>query len=188
MSKKELTKEIEKDLKKEMAGKKSNKLSDPSDTVSKKKDAKDPDTKKTIVEVILSGPKWVWDKAIVPAYNGIAGAASEIKTATTDRYEAEKAAYTQMGGVKYALDRCGTVGIKILKLAGLVFGANLLNTFIMTKFGVSLFAPTSLLIIGALALIFFIVKAVMTQKDAGIKDVDGKAVGINVMESMLAAA
>ena len=188
MSQAKLTKEIKKDLEKEMTGKKpkgSNKISEASDTVS---DKKDPDAKKTIVEVALSGPKWVWNRGVVPLYNGAKGAFTEIKKAATDRYEAEKQMIEQMGGVKYALDRTGTIGIKVLKLAGLAFGANLLNTFVMTKFGVSLFAPSSLLIIGAIALVCFIVKAVMTQKDAGQKEIDGSSVGSNVMESVLAAA
>jgi hypothetical protein len=188
MGQTKLAKEIEKDLEKEMTGKKpkgSNKISEQSNTVS---DKKDPEAKKTIVEVALSGPKYVWNRGIVPLYNGAKGAFTEIKKAAIDRYEAEKQMIEQMGGVKYALDRTGTVGVKLLKLAGLAFGANLLNTFVLTKFGVSLFAPSSLLIIGAIALICFIVKSVMTQRASGQKEVDGMAVGSNVMESFLAAA
>lgn len=161
-----------------------NKIGSQSDTVSEKKI----DEKKTIKEVTIGLGTRVWNSCAVAPFNALKGFGGQIKDATVDRWKKEKELYSQMGPAKYTLDRLGTTAIKVLKVAVILFAANMLNVYTMTKFGISIFAPQSLAIMGILALVAFIVKAYLSQKDAGTEKVDAKVLGANVMESFLSAA
>jgi hypothetical protein len=142
--------------------------------------------KQGIFDLIMSGPKFVYDKALVPAYNFGKGMVLKVWGKMKDFWAREKALMAELGTLKYILDRAGKIGLKTLKIAATVTLAYFLMEAAMTYGGFNLFSPLSLGIIALIAFACILAKSIMAQKDAGGK-VDASVTGSHIVEAVLAA-
>jgi hypothetical protein len=142
--------------------------------------------KRGVIDLVMVGPKFVYDKGIVPVYMFMKGIALKIWQKGFDMWEREKALFNELGAMKYILDRTGKLGLKALKIAATVTLAYFLSEAAMTYGGFNLFSPVSLGIIAFIALACIIAKSIMAQKDSGAK-VEAGVTGSHVMEAVLAA-
>lgn len=144
-----------------------------------------PEEKKTILDLVMSPFKFAWDKVLVPAYEFVKGGVLKAWNFMVSMYEREVEMFKQLGTTQYFLDRTSKALIGILKLAAAVTVAYYLAVFAQAYLNINLFAPATLLIIGAVALVMIIGKSYLTQKDAGTKFSVEQA-GSHIMEAIAA--
>jgi hypothetical protein len=154
--------------------------SDPKNVDAKKEE------KTGVFELILSGPKYIYDKVIVPAYDFVKGSVLKLRDKIVERYAAELALWVELGPSKYLLDRGAKMALGLLKMGAVVTAAYFLSMYTMSTFGIALFAPTTLLIVASIALVMIIAKSVMDQKDSGAK-FSAQVTGSHIVESIMAA-
>lgn len=159
-----------------------NKVSTESDTKTKEEAGE----KTGVFDLILSAPKWVYNKAILPAYNFVKGTVIKIKDKAIEFYESERALMKELGMGQYLLDRGGKLGIGLLKVGATVTFAYFLSVYAMSNFGIALFAPQTLLIIGVAALLMIIAKSVLSQRESGAP-VSASQIGSHIVEAVMAA-
>jgi hypothetical protein len=146
---------------------------------------KEEENKEGIFKVVMDLPKKAYDNVIEPAWEFTKGSALRLKDKVIEMYNTEKALMESLGVGRYLLDRAGKLCIGLLKIAATVTFAYLISTYVMTTFGVSIFAPTTLAILLGLGLVAVVANSVMSQKKAGA-EVSVKVVGSDIIDAFAA--
>ena len=135
--------------------------------------------------LIKSIPKTIYDKGIMPAYNFSKGLVTRAWTAVCDAYASELAAFKEMGATSYLLARGSKIALKALKIVGAFTAAMFLNSYVLGKFGISLYSPMTLMVIAIVAVLAVVAKSIMDQRSVG--SVSAKVVGENILDALAAA-
>lgn len=141
-----------------------------------------------VINLVMSVPKAIWNKGIVPAYEFCKGIATRAWGSVVNFYNAEVALYKELGASKYFLDRGSKLMIKVLKIAAVVTVAGLINTLLVNMTGVSLFDPMTLGFIALGAIALLLVKSYKDQKAMDDKkSFSFTQAGSHIIEAAIAA-
>jgi hypothetical protein len=152
-------------------------------TEEKKEDSKT----EGVIKLISDIPKAVWQNGIQPTYEFFKDGATRVWSTMKDAYDAELDHYKEVGPVKYGMNRLAGLGFKVIKLAIATTVFIMLNQYVVTATGVSLFSPTALAIVFAVGVVLVLCKSYMDQKDAGGEGYSASQAGVDVVSAIYSA-
>jgi uncharacterized membrane protein YdjX (TVP38/TMEM64 family) len=150
-----------------------------------KKGETTPETKGGIVQVVTAVPSFVWNKAILPAFNFVKGIALRIWDGIVNTYKAEVTAFRELGAAQYFLGRGAKIGLLAVKVIAAAAVVAFLNNLLFSYTGISIFDPMTLGIVLLVSLVMVAASSYLAQKEMG--EVSAKVTGQHMIEAFAAA-
>jgi hypothetical protein len=104
-----------------------------------------------VIDLVCDIPKSVWQNGIKPTYEFFKNGATQIWETMKSQYDAEVQHFEEVGAVRYGMGRLAGLGFKVIKFALITTVFVLLNNYLVTATGVSLFSPVTLAIVFAIS-------------------------------------
>lgn len=157
----------------------------PESPEAKKGETPATESKGGIVEVVTAVPSFVWNKAIVPAFNFVKGIALRIWDGIVNTYKGEVAAFKELGASQYFLGRGAKIGLLAVKIVVAAAVVAFLNNLLFSYTGISIFDPMTLGIVLLVSLLMVAGSSYLAQKEMG--EVSAKVTGQHMIEAFAAA-
>lgn len=150
------------------------------------KPADKPAEPRGVVDIVTDIPSMVWNKVLKPSFEFTKNMVTRAWKATVDFYDAEVAAFKEMGAGNYLVHRATGLGIKLFKVLMVATVVSIIANLIFSVTGINIFDPFTLLIIAAVTLIGLVGSSYLAQKKAG-QEFSLGATGTHMVDQLLAA-
>lgn len=162
-----------------------NEASQPKPTETSKP-ADKPAEPRGVVDIVTDIPSMVWNKVLKPSFDFGKDLVTRGWKALVDFYEAEVAAFKEMGAGNYLMHRATGLGIKLFKVLIVATVVSFIANLIFSVSGINIFDPFTLAIIAVVTLIGLVGSSYLAQKKAG-QDFSIGTTATHITDQLIAA-